>query len=89
MAAKIARAGGASVRVEECLEHIEASLRELHAARAANHAILEQLWDHLMGSLDIKDYDIHSLSRARGSPSERSTLALGSMDHNSRRQSRS
>jgi hypothetical protein len=56
----------APARVEERLEHIEASLLELHAAQVADHAILEQLWDHLMGSLNVRDYGIHSLSRVEG-----------------------
>ena len=75
--------------MEEHLGHIEASLRELHATRDDDHAILEQLWDHLVGSLGVRDYDIHSLSRSRGSPSVRSNPARGSMDHSSRRRSRS
>ena len=65
----------ALAKVEEHLKHIKASLRELHAAQGADHAILEQLWDHLMGSLKVRDYGIHSPSRGRGSLSARSNLA--------------
>jgi multidrug resistance efflux pump len=96
---RVARAGRAPAKVEEHLESIEASLRELHTARAADHAILEQLraaqatdhaileqlQEHLMRSLDLKDYGIHSPSKGRRSPSAKSTPARGSMDCNSRR----
>ena len=73
--------------MEEHLDHIEALPRELHVAQVKDHAILEQVQDHLMGSLEVRDYDIHCPSRGRGSLSARSTLAQRLMDRSLRRQS--
>jgi hypothetical protein len=82
---RMARADGATAKVDERLDHIEASLRELHTAHAEDHAILEQLRDHMMGSLDVRDYDIHSSSKGRGSLSARDTPRQGLVDCSLRR----
>ena len=60
----------------------QAHLREVEQeARVDDRVILDQLREHLMGSLDVRDYGIpsSSFSRGRGSPrAKRSPSAHGS-----------
>jgi hypothetical protein len=63
----------------------------MNEAQAADHDIIVQLRDHLMGSLDVQDYGIpnSSINWGRGCPGARGTPGRTSVEPTSRRQSRS
>jgi hypothetical protein len=76
-----ARVGRAPAGIEEYLDRLEDTVRQtrvdlqqalqaLQRARADDRAVLDRLCEHLMGSLDVRDYGIPSsnFSRGRGSP---------------------
>ena len=60
------------------LQQMQQTLRVIHEARADDRAILDQLSEHLMGPLDVRDYGIHSssFSHGRGSPSAHGSLSM-------------
>ena len=49
-------------RMESSLQEVWQSLQKLHVAQAEDYAILVQLQNHLMGSLNVRDRSIQSLS---------------------------
>jgi hypothetical protein len=68
-------------RFEASLRETQETLQALQRAKTEDRAILDRLCEHLMGPLDVRDYDIRSSSfgRGQGSPRERgSPSARGS-----------
>jgi hypothetical protein len=78
---RMARADRASTSAsqEERLGRIEAMLKTYGRAMQSLTQTIQELWDHLMGPLDVRDYGIHSshFSRGKGSPSARGSPSVG------------
>jgi hypothetical protein len=66
-----------SASQEERLSRIEAMLQTYGQAMQSLTQNVQELWDHLMGPLDVRDYGIHSshFSQGKMSPSTRGSLS--------------